>query len=73
MALTEDAVITTERFFYDINQDRVWSDHKTLVTRQTSKAVAQGGIETDSKLTKIELKKQTTQVSKDARELKKTL
>lgn len=70
-SLTEKTLISTERFFYDIDKDRVWSDKKTTITRGSAKAVARGGIETDSKLTRIELKKQTTRVPKSASELKR--
>lgn len=70
-ALTEKTLISTERFFYDVNKDRVWSDKKTTITRGSAKSVARGGIETDSKLTKIELKRQTTRVPKNASELKR--
>ncbi len=70
-SFSDGAVLTTERFFYDVTKDRVWSDVKTVITRGTAKAVARGGIETDSKLVKIELKQQTTHVPKDAREFKK--
>ncbi|MBR4592876.1 MAG: LPS export ABC transporter periplasmic protein LptC [Elusimicrobiaceae bacterium] len=69
-SFTEQTKITTDRFFYDINKDRVWSDVKTTVTRGGAKAVARGGIETDSKLTKIELKKHTTRIPTDIRDLK---
>ena len=70
-ALTHDAVLTTDRFFYDIDKDRVWSDNKTVVIRNHAKVTARGGVETDSKLTKIELKKQSTRLPADVRELKK--
>ena len=70
-SLTERVLITTERFFYDVNQDRVWSDQKTTITRDTAKSVARGGIETDSKLRKIEIKQHTTRLPKEASELKR--
>ncbi len=70
-SLREQLFITTERFFYDVNQDKVWSDQKTTITRGSGKSVARGGIETDSKLKKIVLKQHTTRVPQDARELKK--
>lgn len=70
-SLTERTLITTERFFYDINKDRIWSDQKTTITRGTAKSVARGGIETNSKLTRIELKNQTTRLPKQATELKR--
>ena len=70
-ALTEDAHLTTDRFFYDIDKNRVWSDRKTVVTRQHAKSVARGGIETDSKLTKIEMKNHSTRLPTDARELRR--
>lgn len=70
-ALHERLSITAERFLYDIDKDRVWSDVKTVITRQSAKAVARGGIETDSKLSKIELKKQRTRLPQDTRELQR--
>ncbi len=70
-ALTEDAHLVTDRFFYDIDKNRVWSDHKTTITRQNAKSVARGGIETDSKLTKIEMKNHSTRLPTDARELRR--
>lgn len=69
-SLTERVLITTERFFYDVNEDKIWSDTKTTITRGTAKSVARGGVVTDSKLTKIELKQQATRVPKTTRELK---
>ncbi len=65
----EKTDLTTERFFYDIDKDRVWSDTKTIVTRANTKVTARGGIETDSKLQVIELKKQTTHLPQDIKEL----
>ena len=70
-SLTERVLITTERFFYDVNEDKIWSNTKTTITRDTAKAVARGGVVTDSKLTKIELKQQSTRVPKSKSELKK--
>ncbi len=70
-SLTERVLITTERFFYDVNQDRVWSDQKTIITRDTAKSVARGGIETDSKLRKIEIKQHATRLPQNAGELKR--
>ncbi len=70
-SFADGAVLTTERFFYDVAKDRVWSDVKTVITRGTAKAVARGGIETDSKLVRIELKQQTTHVPKNRHELKR--
>jgi len=69
-SLTQQILLTTERFFYDIDTDRVWSDKKTLVTRGTAKITARGGIETDSKLQKIEFKKQSTRLPAKLQELK---
>lgn len=69
-SFTENLIITAERFFYDVDKDRIWSEGKTVVTRGGAKVTAKGGIETDSKLTKIEIKKQTTQLPADAKELK---
>ena len=69
-SLTQQILLTTDRFFYDIDADRVWSDKKTLVTRGTAKITARGGIETDSKLRKIEFKKQSTRLPVNPKELK---
>ncbi len=66
----QDAVLTTDRFFYDIDKDRVWSDKKTLVTRGNTKVTAKAGIETDSKLRKIEFKKQSTELPLNPDELR---
>lgn len=68
-SLTQQVLLTTDRIFYDIDKDRVWSDDKTLVTRGTAKITAKNGIETDSKLRKIEFKQQTTQLPTDPQEL----
>ncbi len=71
-ALEENAVLTTDRFSYDIDKDRLWSDTKTVIVRgRNSKVTARGGIETNSKFSKVELKKQTTQLPTDLRELQK--
>lgn len=68
-SLTQQVLLTTDRIFYDIDKDRVWSDDKTLVTRGTAKITAKNGIETDSKLKKIEFKQQTTRLPTDPKEL----
>lgn len=68
-SLTQQILLTTDRFFYDIDKDRIWSDKKTLITRGTAKITARGGIETDSKLQKIEFKKQSTRLPTNPREL----
>ena len=52
-----------------MDKDRIWSDKKTIVTRATAKITARGGIETDSKLTQIEFKKQSTQLPKNLKEV----
>lgn len=65
----QKAVLTTDRFFYNFDKDRIWSDRKTIVTRGSAKMTAKGGIETDSKLRKIEFKRQTTQLPTDPKEL----
>lgn len=70
-SFTEKLLIEAERFFYDVDKDRIWSDGKTVITRGGAKVTARGGVETDSKLAKIEIKKQTTRLPKDARELQK--
>ena len=69
----EKALLTTDRFFYDIDKDRIWSDKKTIVTRGKSKITAKAGIETDSKLRKIEFKKQTTQLPLDPKQLREAM
>ena len=58
-SFTEQVTLATDRFFYDVDKDRIWSDKKTT---------ARGGIETDSKLTRIEFKKQSTQLPKNLKE-----
>jgi len=70
-ALQEKATLTTHRFFYDIDKNRIWSDHKTVVVRDGAKVTAAGGIETDSKLSKIEIKKQKTRLPSKIRGTKK--
>ena len=57
--------------FYDVDKNRIWSDDKTTVPRGAAKITARGGVETDSKLTKIELKKQSTRLPKTTRELQR--
>ncbi len=69
----EKADLATERFFYDVDKDRIWSDRKTTVTRGGAQIVARGGIETDSKLLKIEFKKQNTRLPKDPKELQEAV
>ena len=68
-SFTEQVTLATDRFFYDVDKDRIWSDKKTTVTRATAKITARGGIETDSKLTQIEFKKQSTQLPKNLKEV----
>lgn len=68
-SFTEKTDLSTDRFFYDINKDKVWSDKKTVVVRGNTKVTARGGIVTDSKLKVIELKNQTTQLPQDLKEL----
>ena len=70
-SLTHQAVLTTDKFFYDIDKDRIWSDDKTVIVRNQAKVTARGGVVTDSKLTKIELKKQSTRLPVDLGDLKK--
>ena len=69
-SFTERRVITAERFFYDVDKNRIWSDVKTVITRDGAKVTARGGAETDSKLSKIELKKQTTRLPDQVKDLK---
>jgi len=68
-SFTENVTLATERFFYDVDKDRIWSDQKTTITRGTANITARGGIETDSKLLKIEFKKQSTQLPADLKEI----
>lgn len=68
-SFAEQTDLSTERFFYDVDEDRVWSDRKTVVTRGNTQVTASGGIETDSKLLVIEFKKQQTRLPQDIREL----
>ncbi len=70
-SLTEKIRITAPRFFYDITQDRIWSDARTVITRGTAKSIAKNGVETDSKLSKITLKKHATRLPQNIRELSK--
>lgn len=68
-SFTQNAVITGSEFFYDVNQDKIWSDKKTVVTREGIKVTAKGGIETDHQLSKIELKKQSTHLPSKIKEI----
>lgn len=68
-SLTEKARITAPRFFYNVETDRIWSDAKTIITRGTARSVAIHGVETDSKLNKIIIKKHSTQLPKNKQEL----
>ena len=68
-SLLQNTLLTTDRIFYHIDQDRVWSDKKTILTRGKTKITAKNGIETDSKLKKIEFKKQITKLPDDLQEL----
>ncbi len=68
-SFTEQTNLSTERFFYDVENDRVWSDQPTVVTRGNTQVTARGGIETDSKLLVIEFKKQQTRLPQGIREL----
>lgn len=71
ISYTESLKITASRFFYDIDNNRIWSDSKTVITRGSATVTAKGGIVTDNKLSKIELKKQTTRLPLSASELKR--
>lgn len=68
-SLTQRARITAPRFFYNVETDRIWSDAKTVITRGTARSVAINGIETNSKLTKIIIKKHATQLPQTRQEL----
>lgn len=71
-SFTQQLLITAERFFYDVNNNRIWSDDKTVITRGGVKVTARKGVVTDSKLTDIEIKQQTTRLPEDTRELQNT-
>ena len=70
-SVTEKIRITSSSFFYDITQDKIWSDTRTVITRGTAKSIAKNGVETNSKLTKIVLKKHTTHLPDSVRELQR--
>ena len=70
-SLDEKARITAQRFFYDVAQDKIWSDVRTVITRGTARSVAIHGVETDSKLNKIIIKKHATQLPKNRQELQR--
>lgn len=61
-SFTEHLTIKTNRFFYNIDTDTIWSDGKTVIIRDGASITAEKGVETNSKLTKIEFRKQTTRV-----------
>lgn len=71
-SLQEKLRITASRFFYSITQNRIWSDTRTVITRATARSVAINGVETDSKLTKIIIKKHATQLPQNRNELKRS-
>lgn len=71
-SLTEKAKITAPRFFYDVEKDKIWSDARTVITRGTARSVAINGVETDSKLNKIIIKKHATQLPQSMQELKRS-
>lgn len=68
-SLSEKVRITAPRFFYNVQNDRIWSNAKTIITRGTARSVAINGVQTDSKLTKIVIKKHATQLPKTKQEL----
>ena len=70
-SFSEQIRLTASAFFYDIVQDKIWSATRTVITRGSARSVAINGVETNSKLTKITIKKHTTLLPKDARELKR--
>ena len=72
VSFTEKLTITAAAFFYQIDTGRIWSDSRTTIVRGTAKSVARGGIVTDSHLKKIELKKQSTRVPKNTKELERS-
>ena len=70
-SLTEKIRITAPEFFYNIAEDKIWSDTRTVITRGSAKSVAKNGIETNAKLTKIVLKKHATRLPSDPAELQR--
>lgn len=70
-SFTEHLTIKTNRFFYNIDTDTIWSDGKTVITREGASITAEKGVETNSKLTKIEFRKQTTHVPSSVKNLTK--
>ncbi|MBO5911689.1 MAG: LPS export ABC transporter periplasmic protein LptC [Elusimicrobiaceae bacterium] len=70
-SLDEKAHITAQHFFYDIAKDKIWSDVRTVITRGTARSVALYGVETDSKLNKIIIKKHATQLPKTRQEIQR--
>ncbi len=70
-SLDEKARITAQHFFYDIAQDKIWSDVRTVITRGTARSVAIHGVETDAKLNKIRIKKHATQLPQTRKELQR--
>lgn len=70
-SFTERLTITANRFFYDIDSNTIWSDSRTTITRGTAVSVAKGGVVTDNKLSRIELKKHSTKLPISTQELKR--
>ena len=70
VSLIHGLTLETDHIYYDVDKDRVWSDKKTVVTRGGVRTVAKHGVETNSKLTQIEFKKQSTALPATVKELK---
>lgn len=70
LSFTQNLVLETDYMYYDVDKDRVWTNAKTLVTRGGVRTTAKNGIETNSKLTKIEFKNQSTQLPQTVEEIK---
>ena len=70
VSLIHGLTLETDHIYYDVDKDRVWSDKKTIVTRGGVRTVAKNGVETNSKLTQIEFKKQSTALPATVKELK---
>ncbi len=68
-SLTEKVHITAPELFYSVADDKIWSTARTVITRGTAKSIAKNGIETNSKLTKIVLKKHSTRLPNNPAEL----
>lgn len=69
-SFTQKLTLETDHMYYDVNKDRVWTEAKTIVTRGGVRTTAKNGVVTNSKLTQIEFKRQTTQLPQTLQEIK---